>query len=499
VKLPAEVLARALELIAARLGLQFPESRHPDIERGLLSVCRQEAVWPPEALLVRLAVEADDSTLWVRLIAELTIGETFFFRDRAVFTALEFYILPALIAARRAKGIRNLRLWSAGCATGEEPYSLAILLDRLLPDRAEWSLTILATDINVTTLQAAIRGCYRAWAMRETPPEIRDRYFLRQSADFFELRPEIRRMVTFAPLNLATAGYPSAITNTSAMDFILCRNVLMYLGLDVQRAAVARLSHALVPGGRLAVSPAEASAELLNPLVAVSFPGAIFYRREVDGGQGLGDGDWGMGADSRSLVSGLESLFSASLESGIKGNGSGGLLHEAQELRLDAAGEHDEQRPTPTPQSLSANPQPPSPVPQPPLDRARFLADQGNLEEARHLCDDALAKDRLNPRAYLLLAAIQQEQGEVPDALDALRRAVYLDPDAVMPHFLQGSLLLRQGKQKQGVRCMETVMRLLGRLPREELLPDGDGLTAGHLMEMAQEYAAIRAGSGIAP
>jgi chemotaxis protein methyltransferase CheR len=175
VRLPAEVLARALELIAARLGLQFPESRLPDIERGLLSVCRQEAVWPPGVLLVRLAVEADDSTLWVRLIAELTIGETYFFRDRAVFAALELHILPALIAARRAKGIRNLRLWSAGCATGEEPYSLAILLDRLLPDREEWALTILATDINVTTLQAAVRGCYRAWAMRETPPEIQDR------------------------------------------------------------------------------------------------------------------------------------------------------------------------------------------------------------------------------------------------------------------------------------------------------------------------------------
>lgn len=464
-KLPAEMLARALELMAARLGLQFPESRHPDIERGLLSVCRQEAVWPPEALLVRLAAEADDSTLWVRLIAELTIGETYFFRDRAVFTALELHILPALIAARRAKGIRNLRLWSAGCATGEEPYSLAILLDRLLPDRAEWALTILATDINVTTLQAAIRGCYRAWAMRETPPEIRDRYFLQQTGDFFELRPEIRRMVTFAPLNLAATGYPSAITNTSAMDFILCRNVLMYLGPDVQRAAAARLSHALAPGGRLAVSPAEASAELLNPLVAVSFPGAIFYRKEeliAISHQPLAFSHWPL-AISRETLEQPETAWSEAVS-----------------------------------ESPAVPPQPPVLGPQPLIERARFLADQGNLEEARHVCDSVLAKDRLNPQAYLLLAAIQQEQGEVPDALDALRRAVYLDPDAVMPHFLRGSLLLRQGKRKQGVLCMETVMHLLGRLPREELLPDGDGLTAGHLMEMAQEYAAIRAGSGIA-
>jgi chemotaxis protein methyltransferase CheR len=489
VRVSAAVLERALKLIAARLGLQFPESRLPDIERGLLSVCRQEVIWPPEALLDRLAVEADDSTLWVRLIAELTIGETYFFRDRAVFAALELHLLPTLIAARRATGIRILRLWSAGCATGEEPYSLAILLDRLLPDRAEWSLTILATDINVTTLQAAMRGRYRAWSLRETSPEIRERYFLQQTADVFELRPEIRRMVTFAPLNLAATGYPSAITNTSAMDLIFCRNVLMYLGPDVQREAATRLSRALAPGGRLAVSPAEASAELLNPLVAVNFPGAIFYGREADGGQGFGVGEWGMGVETRSLVSGPEFPVSASLGSRIVGHGSGDPLHEAQELGSGSAGDYDEQRPAP-------NPQPPAPNPQPLLERARILADQGNLVEARRLCDAALARDRLNPRAYLLLAAIQQEQGEILDALDALRRAVYLDPDAVLPHFLRGILLIRQGKQRQGVLCMETVMRLLARIPREELAPDGDGLTAGRLMEMAQEYAAIRAGSG---
>jgi chemotaxis protein methyltransferase CheR len=474
VRVPADVLERALELIAARLGLQFPESRRPDIERGLLSVCRQEAIWPPEALLVRLAVEADDSPLWVRLIADLTIGETYFFRDRAVFAALELYILPALIAARRATGIRNLRLWSAGCATGEEPYSLAILLDRLLPDRAEWALTLLATDINVTTLQAAMRGYYRAWALRETSHEIRERYFIQQTADFCELRPEIRRMVTFAPLNLAAAGYPSAITNTSAMDLIFCRNVLMYLSPDVQRAAATRLSHALAPGGRLAVSPAEASAELLNPLVAVNFPGAIFYGKE----ESIAISQQPLAISYQPSAVGQQPLaFSPE------------TLEQPETAWVEALGES-----TAVPlQPLFPNPHPPVLGPQPLLDRARFLADQGNLVEARDLCDAALSKDRLNPHAYLLLAAIQQEQGEVSDALDALRRAIYLDSDAVMPHFLRGSLLLRQGKQEQGVLCMETVMRLLGPLLREEILPDGDGLTAAYLMEMAQEYAAIGA------
>jgi chemotaxis protein methyltransferase CheR len=228
----------------------------------------------------------------------------------------------------------------------------------------------------------------------------------------------------------------------------------------VQRAAAARLSQALVPDGWLAVSPAEASAELLNPLVPVNFPGAIFYRKEeavpvvpqpparADGPEGEAAG-WGReAADLRGAV--LDPSFAAST----------------------AAGE-DVADPAPL------------------LERARLLADQGHLEEARRLWDAALAKDRLNPRAYLLLAAIQQEQGEISDALDALRRAIYLAPDAVMPHFLRGCLLLRQGRRGLGMQCLKTAMHLLSRLPREAVVPDGDGLTAGHLMELAQEYAAI--------
>jgi len=506
VRLPAEMLARALELIAARLGLQFSESRRADLERCLLSACREEGVWPPEAYLTRLAAEADGSLAWKRLIAGLTVGETYFFRDPAVFAALERSVLPDLIAARRTEGVRCLRLWSAGCATGEEPYSLAILLDRLLPDRAEWGLTILATDINLTTLQSAMRGCYRAWATRETPPEIRDRYFLRREAETFELQPEIRRMVTFAPLNLAADGYPSAITNTSAMDIIFCRNVLMYLGPDVQRAVIARLSRALAPGGWLMVSPAEAAAELFRPLMPVNFPGTIFYRKEATGDQGIGVGGWGgLGvrgwgeeiADVRFGI--LDTVLTASAAT-AKDDGFQEFGADSQEARgwdRAAANLPADQNQIPIPQPLAPNPQSPTSSPYPPLlERARLLADQGNLEEARHLCDAALAKDRLNPRVYLLLAAIQQEQGEVSDALGALRRAVYLDPDAVMPHFLLGSLLLRQGKRAQGLLCMNVVTRLLSLLPCDAVLPDGDRLTAGRLLEMAREYVALGAREG---
>ncbi|MBI4199222.1 MAG: chemotaxis protein CheR, partial [Chloroflexi bacterium] len=272
-RLSDEVCLQARTLIASRLGLDFPEARQADLQRGILRSVQGGSLSDPEAYLAWLATLPDESPEWRRLASHLTVGETYFFRDRACFEALEQRVLPSLIAARQSEGILRLRLWSAGCATGEEAYSLAILLDRLLPAWTDWALTILATDINGEALEVARRGRYREWSFRGTPQGIRERYFHLRGAETFELDPRIRRMVTFAPLNLAEDGYPDVMTNTTAMDLILCRNVLMYFAREAQRATVARLQRALVPGGWLAVSPAEASADLLGPLVPVNFPG----------------------------------------------------------------------------------------------------------------------------------------------------------------------------------------------------------------------------------
>ena len=264
-KISPAALRQAQALVASRLGLHFSSTRMADMERGLAHALRDSAYASLEPYLAWLAEVPDEDPELRRLAAQLTIGETHFFRDGPAFEALERHVLASLIATRRGEGVPRLRLWSAACATGEEPYSLAIQLDRLLGDRAGWSVTILATDINTEALEVAKRGLYRDWSFRGTPAWVRERYFHRQRDQTFELDPRIRGMVTFAPLNLAADGYPSIVTNTGAMDLVFCRNVLMYFTADAQRAAVARLQRSLVMGGWLLVGPAEASVELLRP------------------------------------------------------------------------------------------------------------------------------------------------------------------------------------------------------------------------------------------
>jgi chemotaxis protein methyltransferase CheR len=457
-KLSEEIWLQARALIARRLGLDLPDHRRADLEHGFVRACRASSLSAPEMYLAWLASLSDESPAWGHLASHLTVGETYFFRDRATFDALEQHILPSLIAARRAEGILRLRLWSAGCATGEEPYSLAILLDRLLPDRSEWAVTILATDINPQALEAAQRARYREWSFRETPRWIRDRWFHDQGTERVEVDARIRRMATFAPLNLADDGYPSVVTNTGAMDLILCRNVLMYFTGETVRATVARLQRALGTGGWLAVSAAEASVGLFHPLTPVNFPGAIFYRKDSAGG---------LPAPSRQSP---ETILRELTDLAVSVPTLGDLVSPSL-VRFP----HEEQVEAPA-----------DPIAD--LQRARVLADQGNLEQARTLCEAALATDRLHAEAHLLLAAIRQEQGEIPSALEALRRAIYLAPDLATSHFLLGSLLLRQGKRRRGRRAMETVMSLLKAVPADEPLPDNDGLTAGRLLESARMY-----------
>lgn len=444
--LPPRTREYARTLVAERLGLDFGGRREADLERGLLRACRAAAARTPEQFLARLGELPAAAPEWKRLASHLTVGETYFFRDEPFFTALEHEVLPRLVAERRESGHLRLRIWSAACATGEEPYSVAILLDRLLPDIQDWALTLLATDVDPDALAAAAHGSFRRWSLRATPPGIERRYFQGLRQERWELDPRIRAMVTFAPLNLAEETYPSHATNTVAFDLVLCRNVLMYLTRDVQRAAVARLTRTLVPGGWLAVSPAEASPDLLRPLEPVAFAGTTLFRKEA--------------------------VPRPSLE----------RAEPALAVR----------RPSRT---RRAEPPPPLPTEAPPpehaaalLERARLEAGLGNLEEARRLCEEAVARDRLDATAYLLLAAVCHEAADEPAALEALRAAIYLAPDAAAAHFLLAGILRRRGGEGSARRSMEQVVRLLTGVPPDEPVPGTDGIPAGRMLETATVY-----------
>ena len=476
-------LSDLARLLAERTHLHFPRERWPDLERGILAAAPAFG-YADAASCARRLLSAPLSREGIQILAgELTIGETYFFREKQGLELLSERILPDLAQGRQGTE-RRLRIWSAGCCTGEEPYSIAIWLDRFFPDLPRWHVTILATDVNPAFLRKAADGIFTEWSFRDTPAWLKENYFQRLHANRFEIVPRIRERVTFSWLNLAEDGYPSLETNTNGLDLIFCRNVLMYFSAANARRVIDRFHRALVNDGWLVVSPTEASSELFSRFSTVPFRHSHFYRKE----------------EKPSVPS---------------------LPPFPMETPFDTG---TVEQPVPVPPAFpfipaaSAPPAPPEKVTAPPpyeealalfkqgeyveavaklgteVDPspaswallARIRANLGNLSEALLWAEKALGADKLDAGLHSLRATILQEQGAGAEAAASWKRALYLDPKFVLAHYALAHFALRQGNLEEAERHFDNVLSLLDAYQPDDVLPQSDGLAAGRLREMVK-------------
>jgi chemotaxis protein methyltransferase CheR len=272
------LLLRLSEFVGAQIGLHFPKERWRDLERGIRSAALDLGFKDGESCIRRLLSSQFAKNEIEILASHHTVGETYFFREKKSVEIVEEHILSELIHSRRGREQR-LRIWSAGCSTGEEPYSFAILLSKIIPDLKDWNITVLATDINPRFLQKASQGVYNEWSFRDAPLWIKERHFRKTEEGHFEILTPIKKMVTFSCHNLAEDTYPSLLNNTNAMDIIFCRNVLMYFAPERAKKVIKNLHRSLVDDGWLIVSPSETSHVLFSQFETVNFLGAILYRK----------------------------------------------------------------------------------------------------------------------------------------------------------------------------------------------------------------------------
>lgn len=485
------LLSQLSEVLAARMGLHFPKDRWRDLERGVVSAAEEFHFNDAESCARWLLLSPLTKNQIETLASHLTIGETYFFREKKTFQLIEEHILLELISSRQ-RNERRLRIWSAGCCTGEEPYSIAILLSKMISNLKDWNITILATDINPRFLQKASAGLYNEWSFRETPSFIKEKFFKRKKEDRFEILPSLKRMVTFAYLNLAEDSYPSLLNNTNAMDIILCRNVLMYFAPERAKKVVRNLYCSLVDGGWLIVSPSETSHVLYSRFLTINFPGAILYKKDGKGPQDTEVLRYGP-------VEEPNVSFQPPLDFVAKPEPEVPIPQETSEpLPLEM---EEPPQPTPYAQALAlyergcyaeAGEKIVTWLSKDEKDAnamallARVYANQGKLAEALNWCEKAIAADKLNAGYYYLLSIIRQEQGQIEQAGISLKRALYLNQNFVLAHFALGNLVRRQGKFKQSKKHFENVLSLLSAYRPEDILPESEGLTAGRLMEIVQ-------------
>lgn len=475
--LPLDAVSTA---IAQHLGLHFPPDRWADLARSLHTAAR-DLGYADGAAYSRALLEAPWTAGRLAVLAPyLTVGETYFFREPQAFAALETAVLPDLIRARR-NTTRHLRIWSAGCCTGEEAYTLAIWLRRLLPDWRDWHLTILATDLNPHFLRHAAAGIYGEWSFRATPPWVREGLFHSAGPGFYAVDPSVKQMVRFAPLNLASPAYPAPENHTAEVDFIFCRNVLMYFTPAQGQQVIRRFQQALVEGGVLVVSSTELSPTLFRTFQPLTFPLITLYRKAAPAaapaplpavGAPPPAGPGRLPAPRRGGAPGVQP---AALYTGAVAFYAQHDLGRAEEnLRALISAQIAD---APALALL-----------------ARVCADQGRLATAQSWIDQAIAADELHAGYHHLRATILQEQGAHAAALVGFRRALYLDPQAVMTHFALGLLLLHEGRDGEAQRHFAQVRRLLGQYQASDMVPESAGLTAGQLATLLAALPAASTG-----
>ncbi len=486
---------RFSRLVSELYGLHFPEKRRNDLEQGVrrafaAATCQDLGEY------YQLLLDPHDGAVHLqRLVNALTIGESHFFRNTGHFDALSTYVLPEIIARRQS--LRTLRIWSAGCANGEEPYSLAILLRELLPDVDSWAITIIGTDVNTEALERARTGLYSEWAFREERAKrLRSRYF-QPDGKRYRISEQVRRMVTFEQLNLAEDDYPSFKTNTTFMDLILCRNVTIYFAPSTTRRVVSQFYDALVDGGWLIVGHSEHSLTTYRQFQARSYPNAILYQRTGSPTILPEDWDWltptpaAAGAPSLRVPPVTPSVEAAppdfqltALSPPITPESASDvdpLAHaeelleyghsaQARDLLLDYVAAH--------PQAAAAC-----------ALLGKACANLGRWDEAIRWCEKATDRDKLLLEAYYTLALVLQHQGKVEEAIRAMKKVVYLNHNSIRGHYGLADLYHHAGKLRQALKSLDNTRRLLNGQPGSKVVPGTGGITVNRLREAITRQA----------
>jgi chemotaxis protein methyltransferase CheR len=483
---PADT-ARFGRLVRERLGLHFPESRWVELGYG---VQRAFAVSPCSDLdeYYDLLRDPDSGSLYMQqLVNAVTVCETHFFRDAAQFDALYEHVLPEIIARRRK--LRTLRIWSAGCASGEEPYSIAMLLCELLPDVEQWAITVLATDVNTEGLGRARRAVYSDWAFREErAKQWRSRYF-RRHGKRYELLPEVRRIVSFGWLNLAEGDWPSFETNTRFMDLVLCRNVTIYLAEAVTAGVIDRFHAALAEGGWLAVGHSEHAPTTYRNFRVHNYPGAILYQRVgrpallprgvERRAPCLQDEYEGVAApaaipEPAPATTGacrVSRAVSPSLQAELPGEAD--FVERARELLEygHSEGARDLLLELPRPDARACSL------------LGQAFANLGDFREAEGWCRRAIGLDRLVLGAYYTLALVLQHQGDLARAIESMKKVVYINHRHVLGHFGLAELYHGRGQQALALKSLDNAYRLLEGVGGGEIVAGSGGITVGRLRE----------------
>ena len=450
---------------------------------------------------------------WEKFIVLLTVNETYFFRDQEQLGLLKNLILPEIIKSKIISNEKKINIWSAGCSTGEEAYSLAIMVQELIPNWQEWNILILGTDINEIALTKAKKGVYSNWSFRLINHQIQKKYFYELQEEW-EVNEQIKKIVKFSNINLVQDHFPS---NT---DLILCRNVFIYFEAKYISLVMQKFYNSLLKKGYFITGHGELYGQKLGQFKVKVFPGSLVYYRDEDEQYEndrveslpiLKEKTIPINKSWRSSLINLipESnrstnycVFNDAKKQNIlnlnkkinqnKNNKiarkftqkkSNFLPGQSEDLLLKivelfAAKAYTEAIKK-AEKFLSLNPK-------------NFMvykllaqsyANSGKYEHAIVYCNQAIEINAASLEPYYLLVNIAEEQGNIEEAKNFLKRIIYLDPQEIPAYIELGLLYAAEKNITRGKKMKNIALELLKKLPNNDIIEYKGGIKVSELIK----------------
>ncbi|ABS24681.1 protein-glutamate O-methyltransferase CheR [Anaeromyxobacter sp. Fw109-5] len=465
-------------------GITLTEGLRTTLAEALRRAARATGL-DPDTFRARL--RARDARCVAELVEAAVVGETYFFRHPEQLEVVRQLVLE------RAPRERPLRIWSAGCATGEEPYTLAMLLRDA--GRAGCRDRILATDVSVRALAVAAEATYGPWSLRRLDPVARARH-LAGEMPVVRVREEVRAAVELRRHNLFSEPAPPG-----PFDLVVCRNVLIYFDPETARAIAARLLEAVAPGGFLLLGPVEVPLAERLEAERIEVGGTTLLRRMAEGeraGERVAPKPARGRARSGSGASPTASRTPIRTRTPVPGPPEAGHPEPfdsaacgryAQDRLRSAAPAAERSRGTPTPTASA------TPTPAPGFEQARDAARRGDVEFAEQLARE-VAERHLCPESFLLLAMAADARGDLAGAIDALRRALYLEPGLAMAHAALVPLYARVGRHDEAARARRNALEAVEGLDDTAPLRGVEPITVGALRSALGAVHRPQAGAG---
>ncbi len=460
------------QFIFSETGLIYYQDKTDELYRKIHKAMEHSGAVDYRQYLSMITSSADEqSVAFDFLVSDLTIGETHFFRDEPLFNGLKDVILPEVIKKNRHE--KRLWIWSAGCATGEEAYTLAIMIAQHFSHLLQgWDLRIIGTDINRNFLNRAIKGEYSQWSFRGTPEQIKQTCFFPKGRKW-QIKPEYKKHLSFQYHNLITMPFPSVFQNLNSFDIIFCRNVMIYFDATTNQKLIRQFQKALVPDGWLVIGHADHNIRYFTSFKTVMLPGTSFYQNCAD--------NTGKTAEENPRV--FEPFLFELTDAVEKSISNRKKTVPLSTLRVT---NNYTAPPVKKPRQL---PGPPPAITRQKtaeknsLDSARLneLINQGKWDEASRLCQDLIKLNPLDTTVHLLSALLSEHKGLVPEAVTSLKKALYLDRKFVLGHYHLGLLQQSAGDVKKAKKSFCNVIDLLKTYDDTFIFHMADGISAGQL------------------